>query len=133
MNGVIQITSVSKWSNDFTSYLLLESPHLKVSCEHTGHFGFSVTIRDCYICNDKIEFRAMVAFVFLLFVLTCAHTAYIYSVITAFEPEKVEAVRNLFEAYTTIANASTSIYMPTSSIPSTAKTFMHSSFHAPEL
>lgn len=134
MNGVVQVTSVSRWTNDFTSYLQIEYPHMKVCCEQrTGHNGFSVTIQSALICTDLVAFRTMLAFLCLLFVLTCAITAYIYNVISAFKPENSEAICNLFKAYSSMPNASASIFMPTSTIPSTARSFMQSSFHTQEL
>ena len=134
MNGVLQVTSVGRWTNDFTSYLLIEYPHLKVCCEQQmGHMGVLVTIQSALISSDLVAFRAMLAFVCLFFVLTCTATVYIYNEITIFEPEHSEAICNLFQVYNSMANASASIFMPTSTIPSTAKSFMRSTFHTREL
>jgi hypothetical protein len=134
MNGVLQVTSVTRWTNDFSSYLLIEYPHLKICCEqHTGQNGFSVTIQSALICTDIVAFRTMLAFLCLLFVFTCVITAYTYNVISTFKPENSEAISNLFKAYSSMPNASASIFMPTSNIPSTARSFMQSSFHAQEL
>lgn len=134
MNGVVQVTSVSRWTNDFTSYLLIEYPHLKICCEQcTGRGGFLVTFQSALICTDIVAFRTMLVFLCLLLLLTCVTTAYIYNEISAFKPENSEAICSLFQAYSSMPNASASIFMPTSSIPSTARSYMQSSFHTREL
>ena len=133
-NGVVQVHGVSRWSNNFTNYLLIDFPHLKVVCEQdTAHLGFLVTIQSELFCGDKVEYRTTLIFVSMLglFVLVC--TFYVYTKLSTFRTETFGDVDALFSAYKPSGDKTESIFMPTSQIPRLARTFMRSKFHAKEL